>query len=270
MGRKLLFCVLAVALTIPFLGALETVAAMRVAVEDGTGRGGGAATVDQLNNDTWFDFDATLVSAGDIDTEAELAEYDCVVIGGSGWNDADWTASMAAALRAFVESGGGLVATGWVNFEIRGDQGEDADLEYLVPGNNVPSVNEFQDGSIPIDILVAHPVTDGLSNFAHGASFNEVNRQGLEGDDTLLAAIEGAPGDHCVIVKEALVEGRTAFVGPIYLADTSQYNTAPLRSGDADRLLEQAVAWACGEGPVPTLNVSWGDIKSSYQDATNE
>jgi hypothetical protein len=35
-------------------------AAIRVAVEDGTGRGGGAAAVLQLNDDSFFDFDATL------------------------------------------------------------------------------------------------------------------------------------------------------------------------------------------------------------------
>ena len=45
-----------------------TEAAIRVAVEDGTGRGGGAAAVAQLNDDTFFDFDATLVNASMIDT----------------------------------------------------------------------------------------------------------------------------------------------------------------------------------------------------------
>jgi hypothetical protein len=240
-------------------------AQIRVAVEDGTGMLGGAATRDQLNNDTWFDFDATVVIASDIDSEAELAAYDVVVIGGSGHNNADWTAAMAAAVRQFVEDGGGLVGTGWVNFEIRGDQPEDPDLEFLLPGVNIPSVNEFQSGDVPLDILVDHPVTEGLSDFAHGASFTEVNRQGLDGPELILATMVGFPNDNSVMVKEAVGAGRTVFVGPIYLGNPSTYNTAPLRVGDADRLLEQAVAWAGTHEPTPIQATTWGKIKAVYR-----
>ncbi|HVS01689.1 MAG TPA: hypothetical protein VMT16_02890, partial [Thermoanaerobaculia bacterium] len=59
-------------------------AQIRVAVEDGSANGSGAGIVAQLNDDTFFDFAATLVTAGDIDTLAELAAYDAVVLGGSG------------------------------------------------------------------------------------------------------------------------------------------------------------------------------------------
>ena len=51
---KLAFVVVLVA-----MAADAQAAPIRVAVEDGTGRGGGAAAVVQLNNDTFFDFSAT-------------------------------------------------------------------------------------------------------------------------------------------------------------------------------------------------------------------
>ena len=49
----------------------------------GGGFGGGAAIVAQLNDDTFFDFTATLVDPSGVDSAAELAGYDAVVLGGS-------------------------------------------------------------------------------------------------------------------------------------------------------------------------------------------
>src|SRR5262245_40559846 len=46
---------------------------------------GFSATAAQLNDDTYFDFSATMVSASQVDTTAELAAYDVVVIGNSGF-----------------------------------------------------------------------------------------------------------------------------------------------------------------------------------------
>ena len=228
-------------------GAAEA-QAIRVAVEDGTGRGGGAATVAQLNDDSFVDFDAVLVGTADLDTAPERAAYDVVILGGSGYNDADWTPAMTAALRAWVEAGNGAILTGWGNFDVNAGEPITADIEALFPGQNIPSVNEYVDGSQAIDILVpGHPVTQGLANFATGAAFTEVNRFAPEADDTVLAAIVGAPGDLAVAVKEIVgAGGRSAYLGPIYLADTSNYSQGNLRSGSSDQLLEQAVAWAAG------------------------
>ncbi|MCW8984826.1 MAG: hypothetical protein OQK55_05760 [Thermoanaerobaculales bacterium] len=150
---------------------------IQVAVEDGTGGGGGAATVAQLNDDTYFDFNATLVSTADIDTALELAAYDVVVLGGSGNGDADWTVAMTSALRTWVEAGGGAVFTGWGNHDTTAGEPIAADIEALFPGQNIPSTNEFVGSAGVIDILVpAHPIMTGLVNFAPGASFIEVNR----------------------------------------------------------------------------------------------
>jgi hypothetical protein len=239
-------CVL-VAVLLTVAGAVEA-QAIRVAVEDGSGGGGGAATVAQLNDDSYFDFGAVLVGTADLDTALELAAYDVVILGGSGYNDADWTPAMTAALRAWVEAGNGAILTGWGNYDVNAGEPITADIEALFPGQNIPSVNEFVDGSQAIDILVpGHPITQGLANFATGAAFTEVNRFAAEADDTVLAAIVGAPADLAVAVKENVgAGGRTVYLGPIYLANTGNYSQGSLRSGSSDQLLEQAVAWAAG------------------------
>jgi hypothetical protein len=234
---------------------------IQVAVEDGSGGGGGAATVAQLNDDTFFDFNATLVSAADIDTAGELAAYNVVVLGGSGYNDADWTAAMSSALRTWVEAGGGAVFTGWGNYDVRTGEPTAADMEALFSGQNIPSVNEYVDSAGVIDVLIpAHPIVTGITNFAPGADYLEVNRFAPEGDDTVLAAIVGAASDISIAVKETVGSGgRTVYLGPIYLASTSGYSTTTLRSGDSDRLLEQAVGWAADASPlilgaIPTVS----------------
>lgn len=252
-------------LALPLMLADPAQAVVRVAVEDGTGHGGGAMVVAQLNDDTYFDFDATLVSAGQIDEASELANYDVVIFGGTGYADADWTAPMAAAVRAWVLEGHCAIATGWFNFDIRGDeQPEDNDLEAIIPFRNIPSVNEFQTPGT-IDILVDHPVTAGLSDFSTGAAFTEVDRQGTESDDTVLAAMVNASNDLSIGVKEAIGSGRSVYLGPIYMADPNSYYTEPLRYGDSDKLLEQAVAWCGNAQPVPVLESTWGQIKATYR-----
>ena len=243
------------------IGVVAQAQTIQVAVEDASGGGGGAATVAQLNDDTYFDFNATLVSAADIDTAGELAAYNVVVLGGSGYDDADWTVAMSSALRTWVEAGGGAVFTGWGNFDVRTGDPTAADMEALFSGQNIPSVNEYVASTGVIDVLVpAHPIMAGIANFAPGAEYIEVNRFAAEADDTVLAAIVGAASDISVAVKETVGSGgRTAYLGPIYLANVSNYSQGALRSGDSDRLLEQAVGWAATAEPlilgaIPTMS----------------
>ena len=77
---------------------------IRVAVEDGSGSGTGSNLVTQLNNDTYYDFTATLVTASDIDSASELANYDVVMFGASGYGtgDHDWTTTMATATASWA------------------------------------------------------------------------------------------------------------------------------------------------------------------------
>src|SRR5436305_5559718 len=73
------------------------------------------ATVNQLNDDTYFDFTASLVNASQVDTAAELSAYNAVVIGSSGQGpngDPFDNATFTAALKAWVQGGGGVVMSG--------------------------------------------------------------------------------------------------------------------------------------------------------------
>ena len=143
-------------------------APIRVAVEQGpSSTSTGAGVVDQLNDDTYFDFTATLVTADQIDSADELEAYDVVVFGDSGNRNHDWTEAMATALETWVDAGrGGVVSTGWADYAIvDGIAGGEA-LDEIMPIDAYPdSVNHFC--SPPDQQLVIsstpHPVTDGLS-----------------------------------------------------------------------------------------------------------
>ena len=85
--------------------------AIRVAVKAGTYS---PTLVNQLNNDTFFNFSAVEVDDTGLDSPAELAAYDVVVLG-------EWTTTLssatASALRTWVQSGaGGVVFTAFLNY----------------------------------------------------------------------------------------------------------------------------------------------------------
>jgi hypothetical protein len=242
------------------LAATPAVAQIRVAVETGGASTASAAAVAaQLNDDTFFDFTATVVSAGQIDTIAELGAFDVVLLGDSGNNDSDWTAAMAAALRTWVEAGHGAVFTGWGNLFTNVGDPWNADLEAIFPTQNGPSTNEFTDITDEISFVNGpHPVTDALTDFAPTLSMTpgdpcciEVNTLPAETGDTVLATGGGNPDFGIIVaVKNAVGSGagRTAYLGPVYFGSAADYPdaVAALRAGQADRLLEQAVAWAAG------------------------
>jgi len=50
--------------------------------------------------------------------------------------------------------------------------------------------------------------------------------------------------------------GRSCYLGGLYLANPGSYNTGGLRSGVEDQLLEQAVAWAGAGAPCLGLDVT--------------
>ena len=88
----LLLSLLALGLTAP------AAAQITVGVANG-GRMSGQAVVNQLNDDTHFDFQATLVGPADIDTADELANFNVIIIGDAGHNDDGYTTPMAQALE---------------------------------------------------------------------------------------------------------------------------------------------------------------------------
>src|SRR6185295_5007644 len=97
---------------------------------------------------------------------------------------------------------------------------------------------------------------DGVASFGN-STYVEYPALGVDAGSTVLATANGAPE---VVIRE-IANGRSVYLGPLYAGDVFNYPNANLRSGPADRLLEQAVIWA-GKGG--------GDTKDHYIVAANE
>jgi MYXO-CTERM domain-containing protein len=229
-----------------------------VAVEDGSINGTGSAIAAQLNNDTFFNFTATVVTAAQIDTAGEIAPFDVVILGDSGNDNNDHTQGMATALATAVQNTGlGVVTVGWIDYSTQA-VGPDVTLDTIMPMDASPYWYDFCGGQSSINIPnpSGHPVTTGLpTSFLLTTSANvEYNNQMLDATNaSVLGTVTGfscnpATPRNTIIVGE-LGAGRLVYLGPVYMANTS-YNNTDLRSGNPDRLLEQACNWAAGTSTV--------------------
>ena len=234
----------------------------------GGGLGGGAAVVAQLNDDTFFDFTATLVDPSEVDSAAELASYDAVVLGGSGPGvDPIWSTAMANALKVFVEGGGGVLMTGWGHWNSGPGGGlanaaPAAILDTFVPGdidNDYSfSFSWFLPGTSIVLTYLDHPITQDLpASFSYGfGCCLEYNRHPLQPGDVSLGIPANptffGPG-HALIYRENIGagNGRSVYLGALHLASVSVHPLlqSKLRSGPGDQLFEQALAWLA---PPPT------------------
>ncbi|MBI2806017.1 MAG: Ig-like domain-containing protein [Planctomycetes bacterium] len=210
---------------------------------------GFSAIVSQLNNDTYFNFTATLVSPYQVDTVGELNAYTVVVIGDNGIStNGNQFGAFAPALKTWVLAGGRVVATGWTIYGAGTATGAPVtEINDIIPVNTAGSFGNVGGGSPVVPNGAAHPVTAGVSVFSiSSADYIEfpTSTPLVDSGATVLATSSGQP----IVVVGSPGLGRAVYLGPIY-SGASQYNTAELRSGSADRLLEQAVAWAVG----PTL-----------------
>ena len=205
-------------------------AAIRVAVHTGSY---GQAVVDQLNDDTYYNFTAVPVVGSQIDTAAELAAYDVVVIADYS-RDAD-LAVFAPALRAWAEAGGGVVGTVWLIYAAGSATGTPvADIDAIIPVNTSVAYDSLYNPALTVQDAT-HPVTRGLTNFTV-PSYVEYSTGGADAGAAVLAT---AGGRAAVVVGTPGGAGRSVWLGPIYMGGGSG-----LRAGNPDRLLEQAVAWA--------------------------
>ena len=142
---------------------------IQVAVEDASANGTGQDIADQLNDDTYEDFNAVVVTADEIDTIAELAAFDVVVMGQSGsGGDRDWTEAMAQAISDWVTAGdGGFVGTGWIDYAITPSTPGGDVLDDLLPIDAYPDATNYycDGGTLTLTILDdTHPVTSGLTD----------------------------------------------------------------------------------------------------------
>ncbi|MBD2072959.1 DUF4347 domain-containing protein [Phormidium sp. FACHB-592] len=212
--------------------AYNEVLAINVAIVSDVSSGdttGFIATVNQLNDDTYFDFNATLVSSSQVDSLAELNAYDTVIIGNNG-NNVVMNATFASALRSWVEAGGGLVSTGWIIYGSLGN----TDIDAVVPVNTAGY--QYLTNTTVVPNGNFHPITTGVSSFA--SAYTEAPSGGIDPGATTLATVSSSP----VVVVGNKGLGKSVYLGPDY-SGSSNYPNPGLRSGDADRLLEQAVNW---------------------------
>ena len=195
--------------------------------------------VDQLNDHTYTNFTATLITPTQADTLQELQQYDAVVVGGARYYG-DQFSTYASALREYVEAGGGLVTTGWAIFSAQYLSGQArTDFDTVVPVNLSGSSDAYVYGSTFVPVGT-NPILDGVPTFYVDSYTQYPNGSPqLDPGATLLGTVNG----YVAAAAANIGAGRTVYLGPIYAGYTSGWNTAALRTGNADRLLEQAVAW---------------------------
>ena len=220
---------------------------IRVAVVNS---GSAGNVTSQLNNDTFFNFTASSVSLGQIDTLAELAAFDVVMLGDSGTSHTQLQ-SIAPLLRQWTESGGGVVGTGWLIYSVGASTGTSiADLDAIFPVNTTPGYSYLSGVQLTITDNT-HPVTSGVTSFLVN-DYVEYSSLGVDAGAGVLAT---ASGQASVVVGTA-GSGRSVYLGPTYMGGGGN-----LFSGMADRLLEQAVAWAAGDSVDEyLLQVNAGDV----------
>ncbi|HNN82512.1 MAG TPA: tandem-95 repeat protein, partial [Accumulibacter sp.] len=222
-----------------YLGASgSSEGSIRVAVLNS---GAANQVVNQLNDDTWFNFIATSVTYTQIDTVAELAAYDVVMLGDSNTSHGQ-IAAIAPALRQWVEAGGGVVGTGWLIYSAGATTGVPvADIDAIIPVDTTIGY-AYQTNASLLDLTVGdHPVSAGVSDFAPGYYVEYSST--VDAGASVLANSVGSAGTQPAVVVGDIGAGRGVYLGPLYMI--SAYGQ--LASGDADRLLEQAVAWAAGD-----------------------
>ncbi|WP_164100707.1 pre-peptidase C-terminal domain-containing protein [Candidatus Laterigemmans baculatus] len=230
-------------------GPAATPGNVRVAVHandwDWTSRQGALRVATQLNDSSVYDFTATVVANDSMDTVEELENYDVVIIG--SWFYREFPMDVAKALRSWVESGsGGLVAIGNANRQLTQfttDQRVRAMMDPIIPldlgYNNVPYAYA------PLTVVDSlHPVTHGITEvtgiYQGESSFNEADA------DAQVLGIEGSWAKRPGITVSEASGGRTVHLMPQY--GWPDYTDLRVPGSSADRLLEQAVAWATPPG----------------------
>jgi len=215
-------------------------APIKVAVLGGaSGTGSWSLAAAQLNNDTFFDFTATLLDGADITATSALMPYDVVVLGGSGNSTIEYSAATLAAVKGFMQAGNGVVDTGWSRYGVMGTSGQALqDANFISPVQVDNGYTYVSSGTVAMN-STAHDITRNVGSIAVGSCCVETGV--LDAGATSLATIDGKVA---VAYQDAI--GRSVYLGLMYVSNTN-YNNAGLRTGSADRLFEQAVAWAAAK-----------------------
>ena len=242
--HRYIFLVAVVAVAVQIHGSIAF-GAINVAViaEDG-GQSSAVQLAAQLNDDTFFDFTATVVPTSGADSAAELAPFGVVVVGGSGHTSNGYPAECLAAIRTFLDSGGGVVTTGWYDGTVQTYTGQRAlDADYITPIKTAGSQKLSAPSPGTVEIFSsASPITSGISNYSFSGDDFEVGTA-IDPGSVQLAKIAGRFGV-AIVYHDATPTGRSVYLGGLYAGNVADYANSGLRSGVQDRLLEQAVNWA--------------------------
>jgi hypothetical protein len=202
------------------------------------------ATAAQLNDDTYYDFTATALSVNEANESSELADYDVVIIGGSGHGGSGYTSTFYSALYTFMQSGGGILCASWFihesSSEYNGGGEQATHVAAITPYEDDGSYSYMSGGTVTI-LSTGHDVTSGISNFLNTGNYVEYEDAIDSGAEKLGSASTNSSA--CtIVVHDHGSNGRTGYLGGMYMA-RSTYGNSSMRSGVEDRLLEQMVYW---------------------------
>ncbi len=220
-------------ITLPELSGGE----IKVAVTYGNnGSDGAGQIVAQLNDDTYFNFNAATMHYSSADSLAELSNYDAIIHAGRYYDPMSsqyWT-----ALRQYVEADeGGVVTTGLHTYTIAYTLGGTAraDADFVSSAN--AAGHAYYRGALP---LSTHAITEGIGGLD---SYNQYyyGARGVDADATVLGSYGGGIS---VAYTESGGLGNRVYLGGNYSENWSGNHL--YRSGGFDQLLEQATNWAAG------------------------
>ena len=228
-------------------GGAAQAATVSVAILNGSsGTMGTTALAAQLNDDTYFDFTASVLSGSTITSASALSGYDVVLLGGSGNSQAEYAAGTLSAVNSFLQAGGGVVTAGWYRFGaiVTANQ---ADADAITPVVTGGRYNFAYGGNLVLTNTL-HAITQGVNPFSvPGCCFETATALDVG------AVSLGQVNNQTAVAYQDTV-GRSVYLGALYSANPN-YGTAALRSGSADRLLEQSVAWAAqGHSQITTVH----------------
>ncbi len=198
-----------------------------------------AEVVGQLNDDTYFDFDATGADHSTISSAADLQAFDAVVFGNSGSGSQGFgNTTLWSALQGYYDAGGSIVASGWLGYGYVVSSATAGQIDTLLPVNFAASGYTFTSSGTNTP-TTAHAITDGLTSWGVGSNYQDTYSV-LDTGATVLAQISG---NASVVVDENSNGGRAVVLGNGFM-QSSGYGTTALRSGVYDQLFEQSVNWA--------------------------
>ena len=217
------------------LASLSTSHAQEVLVIDGNYKFSTANLVAaQLEDSLVYSFSVTLLRVSDIGSLSDLTPYDTVIFGDSGYKDLDlYDEDFIGLLEDYQESGGGVISSTWTALNA---------IISTVSPVETPDVG-FCTRPTVLTVESSHEITDGLAaTYEDSAKYTETPGQLHKGAEVLVSA--DCNGEGAVSIHSAPSGARQVYLGSLYFGAERVYDNANLRRGYADKILEQAVAWA--------------------------